>query len=100
MILYTITIILSIQKSAIIQLISIVIIPYLNLPIIKWKIQEFKIIKEIKKIIAKNKDEDIRIIAYSPYLPFLNAIKKIKKNYPFIKSNMIVTDCVPGRGDM
>lgn len=75
-------------------------IPFINLPIIKWFIQEKKILKEIKKIIKENNDEDIRIVAYSPYLPFLNAIKEIKKKYPFIKSNMIVTDCVPGRGDM
>lgn len=75
-------------------------ISFINLPKIKWYIQEKKLVKEINKIINKNKNDEIRIVAYSPYLPFLNTIKKIKKKYPFIKNNLIVTDPIPGRGDM
>ncbi len=75
-------------------------IPYLNLPIIKQKMQKGQLVKEIKKAIIQSKDKDVSIIAYSPYIPFLKAIKQIKKKYPFIKSNLIVTDCIPGREDM
>ena len=75
-------------------------IPYINLPIIKKLMQKTALKTEIKKIIHSCQNEEISIIAYSPYIPFLEVLRWVKIKYPRIKTNLIVTDCIPGREDM
>lgn len=75
-------------------------IGYLNLPIIKWSIQRKKLVKLLEKEILNNASSEVLFVMYSPYIPFLEAINKLKQKYPHIKSCLIVTDCIPGRGDM
>ena len=75
-------------------------ISYINLPIVKRLMQKCVIKREIKKIIEKNKNEEISIIAYGTYIPFLEILNYFKEKHPSIKNSIIVTDCVPGREDM
>ncbi len=74
-------------------------IGYFNVPFLKHHIQEKALKREIEKIM-KRSEEDVHFVAYSPYLPFLRVLKKVKKKYPNTKCCLIVTDCIPGRGDM
>ncbi len=75
-------------------------IGYINLPYIKHIDQEKRLIGEIERLIQEVGDEELYIIAYHTYEPFLNAIISIQKKHPTVKSCLIVTDCVPGREDM
>ncbi len=75
-------------------------IGYLNLPLIKKAQQKRALIRAIKSIIAKDGTDDLCLIAYSTYEPFLEVLDYFKKKHPRIKSCLIVTDCIPGRGDM
>ena len=73
-------------------------IGYLNLPIIKHKLQ----IKKIYTILTKKLDKNDMnyLLVYSLYLPFLEVVQKIKADgYP-VKVCLIQTDAVPGRNDM
>jgi glycosyltransferase involved in cell wall biosynthesis len=73
-------------------------IGYLNLPIIKHKLQVKKIYTTLTKKLRKN---DMNyLLVYSLYLPFLEVVQKIKADgYP-LKVCLIQTDAVPGRNDM
>ena len=75
-------------------------IGYLNIPIIKRIQQKRKLIHQLREIISEYGQEDLFLMAYNTYEPFLKVLQKLKKQYPNIKNGLIVTDCVPGRGDM
>lgn len=74
-------------------------IGYLNLPALKHWIQKRKLKKLIKKQVKNSQDEDINILVYSLYQPYLQVIKSIKKKHPQLQTSLILTDPVPGRGD-
>ena len=75
-------------------------IGYLNFPCIKRIIQTRKLVSETEKKILEHGAENICIVIYSPYLPFLKSLNILKRKYPDLRSCMIVTDCIPGKGDM
>lgn len=75
-------------------------IGYLNLPVMKHSIQKHSLIREIEKRLDLKHPEDNFLLVYHTYLPFLEAVKHIKKKYPGVHTALIATDCVPGRGDM
>lgn len=73
-------------------------IGYMNLPLLKHRIQRCRIYKELKKMLDR---EDINyLLVYSLYEPFLKVVKKIKKDGYQVKVCLIHTDAVPGRNDM
>lgn len=73
-------------------------IGYLNLPIIKHRIQKRQVYKElIKKLDRK---EINYLLVYSLYEPFLEVVKRIKVEGYQVKVCLIQTDAVPGRNDM
>ncbi|PWM75808.1 MAG: hypothetical protein DBX59_00755 [Bacillota bacterium] len=73
-------------------------IGYIDLPVLKLKLIRKKLYKEIIKIIKK--EPDTAIIAYDFYQPFVEVLAKVKKNYPAVKTSLIVLDAVFGREDM
>lgn len=73
---------------------------YLNLPVVKHHIQKRALIREIEKKLDLKHPENNFLLVYHTYLPFLEAVKCLKIKYPAIKTALIATDCVPGRGDM
>ena len=76
-------------------------IGYCNLPWIKHSLQRRTLVKTIKELLHDAEDaEDTLLAAYSPFEPFLHAIGDIKREFPKIQSCLIVTDCIPGRGDL
>lgn len=75
-------------------------IEYLNIPFIKRKQQFWNLIKEIEKKINYSQMEDNFLVVYHMYGPFLEIARYFKEKYPQIRTCMIGTDCVPGRGDM
>ena len=75
-------------------------IGFLNLPIIKKFIQKRKIYSFLKQIVNENRHNQVDVLFYSLYAPFLKVAKKIKKKYPFVSFSMIQTDAVLGRNDM
>ena len=74
-------------------------IGYLNVPFYKHFVQKNKFYKECKKILA-NTNEIVHFIVYSPYEPFLKVCNKLKKRYRNTKFSMILTDPIPGIGDL
>ncbi len=75
-------------------------IGYLNLPCIKQFIQKRKLLRQAKKIISKVGTHDLCLVSYNTYEPFLEVLETLKRKYSDVKSCIIVTDCIPGRGDM
>ena len=73
---------------------------YLNLPVVKRYFQKKALIREIEKKLDLEHPENNCLLVYHTYLPFLEAVKYFKKKYPAIRTALIATDCVPGRGDM
>ncbi len=63
----------------------------INIPFFKQMSRKIKIYRQVKKWIKENKDEEKAIIAYSYYLPFLQALAKVKRNKKAITS-LIVPD--------
>lgn len=74
-------------------------ISFLNLPIFKHWQQQRKLYKECCSCIRSTK-EQVHILIYSPYGPFLKVCEALKKKYPNVKCSMILTDPIPGRGDL
>lgn len=70
-------------------------IGYINLPIIKHKIQAHKL-----KLLLKEIRDDDCILVYSLYHPFLQLIRYIKKKKPNVKICIIQTDAISGRNGM
>ena len=76
-------------------------IGYLNIPVLKWKIQRRKLLRKVGKWIeAQPANEKCCILAYCLYEPFLDVLVHMKKKYPYVHTALIQTDCVPGRNDM
>lgn len=75
-------------------------IGYLNIPFVKQHLQKSSLIREIEKKLDIEHPENNFLIVYHTYLPFLEAVKCVKKKYPAVRTALIATDCVPGRGDM
>lgn len=73
-------------------------IGFVNLPIVKRQIQKTRILKHIENYINKNGPNDVCILMYHVFKPFLQIANKLKKKYPEIKISMIMTDPIPGRG--
>lgn len=73
-------------------------IGYINLPYFKH-FQQKILLKKIIEEQIKTKD-DLRIIVYSLYEPFVSVIHKLKKKYPQLKVYLLQTDAVSGRNDM
>ena len=61
-------------------------------------IKENSFYKNLLKILRQkiNKDEETFVYVYGLYLPYLKAIKRIKKNYSNLKVCLIITD-LPGK---
>ena len=74
-------------------------ISYFNLPFVKHIEQEAKLHCKCRKILAET-DEPVYILMYSPYPPFLNVCAALKKEFKNVRCCMILTDPVPGRGDL
>lgn len=70
-------------------------IGFINFPILKYIVQFFTIKKEIKKWIAINMAEDMVIIVYANYLPFISAVSEFTKKYSNLKTIAIIPD-LPG----
>ena len=74
-------------------------IGFLNVPFLKHNEQRSKILHDCRKII-KNTDETVHVLIYSPYDPFLYVCNRLKKEFRNVKCSMILTDPIPGRGDL
>ena len=66
-------------------------IGFLNLPILKQISRKIKFINQIVDWIRED-DQPKTIVVYSLYVPFLQAIKYIKKIFKHIKISVVVTD--------
>lgn len=76
-------------------------IGYLNVPVLKWKIQRGKLLRKVEKWIeAQPADEKCYILAYCLYEPFLDVLDRIKEKHPEVQTTLIQTDAVPGRNGM
>ena len=75
-------------------------IGFINLPYARHIIQKDGILKHLRRLIHKYGESETFIVAYSTYEPFLDIINTIKREYSSIKSCLVVTDCIPGVGDM
>lgn len=75
-----------------------VMLSYCNLVVFKTSSICYRLKGYINKWIESNisslSQEDIIILTYTPYVPYIKAIRYIKKKYPRIKSAAIVTDLV------
>lgn len=74
-------------------------IGYLNLPFFKQRAQEKKAYREMKRALTGEYPPEC-IVCYYVHLPFLKALQKIKKRFPKVKTVLIMTEAVPGRGDI
>ena len=70
---------------------------YLDLPIVKHKIQAKKLYREI---LREAGNEEAYVIAYSLYEPFLDAIIRAKKKLPNLHITVLQPDAIPGRNGM
>ena len=67
-------------------------IGFVNLIGLKQCIRERRYIREIKKWINRNNSDNLYILTYDLYLPYLKALTTIKKKYPNIITCAVVTD--------
>lgn len=74
-------------------------ISFWNLPFYKHLEQKGKILRACRKII-KESDEPVAVLIYSPYGPFLDVCNRLKKEFDNVTCCMILTDPIPGRGDL
>lgn len=72
-------------------------IGYLNLPVIKHRIQEKKLYKTLSDEVAEG--EKTFFVVYSLFPPFVNTLNRIKAENPNIHVCLIQPDTVPGRND-
>jgi len=63
----------------------------INLPWIKRQMRFHKAVAELKKWI-KSDPENRTVLVYTQYLPYMQALAKVKKAYPDLKAAVIVTD--------
>ncbi len=68
---------------------------YINLPVIKQRQRSRSAYKVLKKLIASS-DENITVITYSLYLPYVKALRKLKKKNCNFTSVVLIPD-LPGR---
>ena len=69
-------------------------LPYCNLIAYKTFSMERKLYKYIHKWARENIGEELAILTYTPYVPFVNAVRKIKKEFKNVRLFSIVTDLV------
>lgn len=74
-------------------------ISFVNLPVLKHLEQKKKLLCACREIICKT-NEPVSVIIYSPYGPFLDVCNRLKKEFDNVSCCMILTDVVPGRGDL
>lgn len=74
-------------------------ISFLNLPFYKHTQQKGKLLRACRKII-KESDEPVAVLIYSPYGPFLDVCSRLKQEFDHVSCCMILTDPIPGRGDL
>lgn len=74
-------------------------IGYVNLPVFKQLTQEKKAYRAMKKALLSANPPDV-IICYYLHMPFLKALNRIKKQFPQVKIVSLMTEAVPGRGDI
>lgn len=74
-------------------------IPFVNIPIFKHFEQRYKILHTCRKVLRKTK-EPVAVVIYSPYDPFLFVCKKLKEEFSNVCCCMILTDPIPGKGDL
>lgn len=67
----------------------------INLPLIKQLQRKWNCYREVKKWIEEKPDENNLIIVYSLYLPYLEAISKLIREYKYVQATLIITD-LPG----
>ncbi len=72
---------------------------YLNLPFIKQRTQERKVYRYLKEALSSTDAPQV-IVVYYLHPPFWKALLRIKKQFPKIKILLIMTESVPGRGDI
>lgn len=68
-----------------------------NLPLIKHWIQEKRISSLLEQQV--HEDENLHILIYTLYEPFLKAAIKLKKKFSNVRVCLLQTDAVPGIGD-
>ena len=73
-----------------------VTISCINLPVLKQFTRYKNVCKQLTKYIEQNRNEDIKIITYNVYEPYIHACSKIKKKYKNIEICPIITD-LPGQ---
>ena len=74
-------------------------IGYFNLPLVKQWTQARKAYVAMKRALTSENPPDA-IVCYYIHKPFLQAIARIKKQFPHVKTVLIMTEAVPGRGDI
>ena len=70
-------------------------IGYLNVPVVKHKIQEGRIISLIEKALDSSKEQHILI--YTMYPPFVRAAHVLKNKHPELSVSLLQTDPVLGK---
>ena len=73
---------------------EIISFSYLNLPLIKQIMREKSIYKALKNIL-NNTTEQVNVIVYSLYNPYLKALAKLKRKFKNLNYTLVVTD-LPG----
>lgn len=64
----------------------------INLPILKQTSRYYYALHHLKKWCKENQEEDLVVIIYSMYLPFLKALVDVKNKYPKLHICIIVPD--------
>ena len=70
---------------------NVVNVETFNFPFFKQWFRQLAVIKQLKIWLSKNPENPI-VLVYTQYMPFMQALKKIKKQYPNLKVCVIVTD--------
>lgn len=65
---------------------------FVNLPIIKQLLRYFIFRKKLKAWCQKHNEDDLVIISYSMYLPYLKAVADVRSKYKRLHSCLIVPD--------
>lgn len=68
---------------------------YINLPLMKHKVQEIKIKRELGHMIDNSGEQYVFI--YTMYPPFVKAANKLKKKYPSLHVSLLQTDPILGK---
>jgi len=65
---------------------------FVNVPILKQLIRYFSFCRKVKHWCKKNPKEDLVIIAYSMYLPYLKVLSVMKRRYQYLHTCIIIPD--------